>query len=93
MDSPSLELFAEQERLRRRKERERARRAAETAGQKERRLKQRRERETEQNVPLKVLSNGRPDCIRVLPSVRDRQLKLLITEKPDWRNGEQLSRS
>ena len=41
---------------------------------------------------LKVSSNGRPD-IRVLPSIRDRQLKLLITEKPDWRNGEQLSRS
>jgi len=80
----------EQERLRRRKERERARRAAETAGQK---LKQRRERETEQNVLLKVSSNGRPDYIRVLPSITDRQLKLLITEKPDWRNGEQLSRS
>ena len=42
---------------------------------------------------LKVSSNGRPDYVRVLPSVRDRQLKLLITEKPDWRNGEQLSRS
>ena len=41
---------------------------------------------------LKVSSNGRPD-IRVLPSVRDRQLKLLNTENPDWRNGEQLSRS
>ena len=50
-------------------------------------------RETEQNVLLKVSSNGRPDYVRVLPSVRDRQLKLLITEKPDWRNGEQLSRS
>ena len=61
------------------------------AGQKERRLKQRRE--TEQNVLLKVSSNGWPDYIRVLPSVRDRQLKLLITEKPDWRNGEQLSRN
>jgi len=32
------------------------------------------EGETEQNVLLKVLSNGRPDYIRVLPSVRDRQL-------------------
>ena len=41
---------------------------------------------------LKVSSNGRPD-IRVLPSVRDRQLKLLITEKPDcmeeWRAAQQ----
>ena len=42
---------------------------------------------------LKVSSNGRSDYIRVLPNIRDRQLKLLITEKPDWRNGEQLSTS
>ena len=38
---------------------------------------------------FKVSSNGRSDYIGVLPNVRDRQLKLLITEKPDWRNGEQ----
>jgi len=44
-------------------------------------------------VLLKVSSNGKSDYIRVLPNVRDRQLKLLITEKPDWRNGEQLSTS
>jgi len=43
--SKHLELFTEQERLHRRKERERARPAAETVGQKERRLKQRRERD------------------------------------------------
>ena len=42
---------------------------------------------------LKVSSNSRSDYIRVLPNVRDRKLKLLITEKPDWRNGEQLSTS
>jgi len=42
-------------------------------------------------VLLKVLSNGRLDCIRVLPNVRDRQLKLLTTEKPHWRDGEKLS--
>jgi len=41
----------------------------------------------------KELLGAESDYIRVLPSVRDRQLKLLITEKPDWRNGEQLSRS
>jgi len=44
-------------------------------------------------VLLKVLSNGRSDYIRrVLPNVRDRQVKLLTTEKPEWRDGEQLSR-
>ena len=41
---------------------------------------------------LKVSSNGRSDYIRVLPNVRDRQLKLLITERPHWRDREQLSR-
>jgi len=40
-----------------------------------------------------VLSNGRSDYVRrVLPNVRDRQLKLLTTEKPEWRDEEQLSR-
>ena len=95
MDSPSTSSSSrnKEEKLRRRRERERVRRAAETAGQKERRLKQRRERETEQDVLLKVSSKGRSDYIgRVLPNVRDRQLKLLTTEKPEWRDGEQLTR-
>ena len=42
---------------------------------------------------LEVLSNSMSDYIRrMLPNIRDRQLKLLTTEKPDWRDGEQLSR-
>jgi len=50
-------------------------------------------RETEKDVLFKVSSNGRSDYMRrVLQNVRDKQLKLLTTEKPDWRDGEQLSR-
>ena len=42
---------------------------------------------------LEVSSNSRSDYIRrMLPNIRDRKLKLLTTEKPDWRDGEQLSR-
>ena len=42
---------------------------------------------------LKVSSDSRSDYIRrMLLNIRDRQLKLLITEKPDLRDGEQLSR-
>ena len=34
-----------------------------------------------------LLKVSRSDYIRrVLPNVRDRQLKLLTTEKPDWRD-------
>ena len=63
--SKHLELFAEQERLRRRKERERAHHAAETAGQKERRLKQWRERDRAK---------------RAAQSVEQRQARLHIKE-------------
>ena len=41
---------------------------------------------------LKVSSNSRPDYIRVLPSVRDRQLKLLSHREArleEWRAAQQ----
>ena len=42
---------------------------------------------------LEVSSSSMSDYIRrMLPNIRDRKLKLLITKKPDWRDGEQLSR-
>ena len=48
-----------------------------------------REKQSKTDVLLKVSSNGRSGYIRrVLPNVRDRQLKLLTTEKPEWRDGE-----
>ena len=40
---------------------------------------------------LEVSRNSISDYIRILPNIRDRYLKLLTTEKPDWRDGEQLS--
>ena len=52
-----------------------------------------RERQSKTCCSCKVSSNGKLDYVRrVPPNVRDRQLKLLTTEKPDWRDGEQLSK-